>query len=86
MTLARKIIALLFKADNPFRLYGFFPTMVWLVPIVLGALVYFSVFEWLGVARYKGMIPLTWFLRCIPWAAWLIFFSWFIPHLAKHRP
>jgi cytochrome b subunit of formate dehydrogenase len=75
-----------FVGDNPIRLYGFFPALVWLIPLVGGILIYFPVFEYMGLNRISGTIPLTWMLRCIPPVVWLIFFAWFIPHILHNRP
>lgn len=81
----RTLFHFLLHGDNPVRLYGFWPTAVWVAPIVMAG-VYFAIFEWGGMARYRGMIPLTYVLRCVPVLAWLAFFIWFIPHLLRHRP
>lgn len=65
--------------ENPIKLYGFFPIMLWIswaVTTLLG----FAFLETLGVKRYQGMVPLTWFIRCGPVLAGLFVFGIAIWH------
>jgi hypothetical protein len=75
-----------FIGDNPVRLFGFFPAMVWLVPLVLMVMIYFPFFETAGGEGWYGCVQLSPVLRCIPPVYWVAFFGWFIPHILKHRP
>ena len=74
-----------FLGDNPFRLYGALPALVWIAPIVAFAL-WFAFFETNGIEGRWGLVPLAWVLRCVPPFVWVVFFAWFIPHILRNRP
>lgn len=65
------LIHWLFSCENPIKLWGFFPAIVWLVPmcVIAGT---FGVLEYMGVSRIHGMVPLTWVWRCAPRIVWFI--------------
>lgn len=75
-----------FIGDNPVKLFGFFPAMVWIVPLILGVAIYFTFWEIAGGYHWHGTVQLSPLLRCIPPVGWVVFFSWFIPHILRHRP
>jgi hypothetical protein len=75
------IIHWLFATENPFKLWGFFPALVWIAPMCLIA-IYFAGFETLGVLRFNGMVPLTWVWRCAPRIVWFIAAGLSIWHFA----
>lgn len=73
-----------FSGVNPFRALGVFPTLVWLVPCVC-ILVYFTPWEYIGVKRYSGFVPFTWFVECCPPALLAFVFFVAIDHFILHN-
>jgi hypothetical protein len=52
-------------AENPVKLFGWQPVIFWMVWGAM-TLAGFIPNEWLGVLRFRGMVPLTWVIRCAP--------------------
>lgn len=71
----------LFATENPFKLWGFFPTLIWLIPMIVIVGV-FAFQETLGVKRVHGMVPLTWIWRCAPRIIWFVAAGLSIWHFA----
>jgi len=74
-----KFLHWLLQVENPFKLYGFFPVMLWLSWVLI-AIAGFVFLETAGLKRWHGMIPLTWFIRCGPRLIGFAFFGWAIWH------
>jgi len=65
------ILHWLFATENPIKLYGFFPVLVWYIFTAV-ALSWFFGQEIPGINRWHGMVPFTWVIRCAPRIIWFV--------------
>lgn len=70
---------------NPFRTLGVWQTLVWLLPVICFVLVYFPVWEFIGVKRKYGAVPFTWVIECQPPFLIAIEFAIAIWHFILHN-
>lgn len=81
MKLFQTIWHWLTATDNPYDLYSFFPAHIW--TLLMGIVAFtFLVTEIMGIHRFHGMIPLTWYWRCAPRWIWFAIAAVGIWHFA----
>jgi hypothetical protein len=73
------ILHWLVKTSDPFELYGWWPTVIWLAYIVM-VLFGFAALEWIGLRRVHGAVPATWIIRCGPRLGGIVLFVLAIWH------
>lgn len=67
------------KVEDPFTLYGWWATVVWLAYLAM-VVFGFAILEWIGLRRIHGAVPATFIIRCGPRLAGFGFFAWCIWH------
>lgn len=76
-----KILHWLFGTTSPYQLWGFFPAHIWTLWMIATACSFFLL-EGMGLARVHGMVPLTWYWRCLPKIIWPIVAALVIWHFS----
>lgn len=69
----------LIQVENPFKLYGWWATVVWLAYVAM-VIFGFIILEWIGLRRIHGAVPATFVIRCGPRIAGFAFFGWCVYH------
>lgn len=70
MDTLKAIFHWLFDCQNPFVLFGFFATIIWIYYSAVNVAWFFSI-EIPGLRGWHGMVPFTYVLRCLPRAFYI---------------